>query len=350
MNSSNSNQEANRKAAVVVAFGVVQMMFVLFISFTSIVILQYIDFNSLFSDGSSSKRITPSAQEKKSTGEVKLISWMAPDIEEVKDVQVLYGRELITHTSRFFGPNGKLSKITNGMNCQNCHMDAGTKVYGNNYALVASTYPKFRPRSGQIESVEKRVRDCFERSLNGKAPSDSSMEMQAIVAYIKWVGSEVTEENKPEGTGIYDLPLMSRAADPVKGKLVFSAKCVSCHGANGEGVPNSDLTEYIYPPLFGSHSYNSGAGLFRLSRFAGYVKMNMPKGVSYLSPQLTDEDAWDVAAFINTQPRPGMNIQKDWPDISVKPFDYPFGPYADAFSEEQHKLGPFRPIKNASKR
>jgi thiosulfate dehydrogenase len=29
--------------------------------------------------------------------------------------------------------------------------------------------------------------------------------------------------------------------------------------------------EYTYPPL-GSNSYNSGAGLYRISRFAGYIK------------------------------------------------------------------------------
>ncbi len=350
MNSFNSNQEANRKAVVIIARGMVQMLLVLFISCASITAIQYIDFTSLFSDESSIKISRPSTKEEKTTSDVKLISWMAPDIEDVNDKQILYGRELVIHTSSFFGPKGKLAKVTNGMNCQNCHLEAGTKVFGNNYAMVASTYPKFRPRSGQIESVEKRVRDCFERSLNGKAPSDSSEEMQAIVAYIKWVGSEVTEKNKPEGTGIYDLPVLSRAADPEKGKFVFTAKCVSCHGANGEGVPNSDFTEYTYPPLFGMHSYNSGAGLFRLSRLAGYVKMNMPQGVSYLSPQLTDEEAWDVAAFINTQYRPVMNIKKDWPDIAKKPFDHPFGPYADAFSEQQHKFGPFGPIKLGNKR
>lgn len=31
--------------------------------------------------------------------------------------------------------------------------------------------------------------------------------------------------------------------------------------------------------------------------------------------------------------------------ISKKPIDHPFGPYADSFSEQQHKLGPFGPIK-----
>jgi thiosulfate dehydrogenase len=193
------------------------------------------------------------------------------------------------------------------------------------------------------------VHDCFERSLNGKPPADSSKEMQAIVAYIKWLGKDVTKEEKPGGTSIFELPLLARAADPQKGKLVYSAKCVSCHGTNGEGVPNMDRVEYQYPPLWGKNSFNSGAGLYRLSRLAGYVRMNMPYGPTFEAMQLTDEEAWDVAAFISTQPRPVMNISKDWPDISKKPFDHPFGPYSDKFSESQHKFGPFQPIKKAVK-
>jgi thiosulfate dehydrogenase len=102
--------------------------------------------------------------------------------------------------------------------------------------------------------------------------------------------------------------------------------------------------EYTYPPLYGEHSYNKGAGLFRLSKFAAFVKSNMPYGVSYENPFLTDEEAWDVAAFVNSMPRPEKDLSGDWPDIAKKPFDHPFGPYADGFTEEQHKFGPFDPI------
>jgi thiosulfate dehydrogenase len=101
----------------------------------------------------------------------------------------------------------------------------------------------------------------------------------------------------------------------------------------------------MYPPLWGSNSYNNGAGLYRLSRFAGYVKANMPLGATYATPQLTDEEAWDVAAYINSMYRPKKDLSNDWPDISKKPIDHPFGPFADGFSEEQHKIGPFIPIK-----
>jgi thiosulfate dehydrogenase len=80
------------------------------------------------------------------------------------------------------------------------------------------------------------------------------------------------------------------------------------------------------------------------------VKYNMPLGASHDSPQLTDEEAWDVAAFINSQPRPKKDIHADWPDVSKKPIDHPFGPFADAFSETQHKYGPFGPIEAAQKK
>jgi thiosulfate dehydrogenase len=67
-------------------------------------------------------------------------------------------------------------------------------------------------------------------------------------------------------------------------------------------------------------------------------------------PILTDEEAWDIAAFINSRPRPEKKFPADWPDISSKPYDHPYGPYVDTFSEEQHKFGPFAPIKAAQKK
>lgn len=288
--------------------------------------------------------VAPNLPAEKSTSEF----WEAPDESSITDEEVKYGRELIIRTSEYFGPNGKLMKITNGMNCQNCHLNAGTKIFGNNYSAVASTYPKFRARSGTVESIEKRVNDCFERSLNGKAIADSSKEMKAIVAYIKWLGKNVPKGESPKGSGLVEVPFLDRAADPAKGKLVYDTKCASCHQQNGEGLLNDTKTAYVYPPLWGNFSYNNGAGLFRLSRFAGYVKANMPLGVNHANPQLSDEEAWDVAAFVNSQPRPKKDLRKDWPDISKKPIDHPFGPYSDGFSEKQHKYGPFAPIKKAA--
>lgn len=349
MHHSDSNENNKHRAAVIMARGIVQVVLVLLVSCVSISVFNKIDCAKLFTQKNNKSYLSSPLSQQKSVKAEEKNSWLPPNIEEESDPQILYGRALVMHTSKYLGPNGTVGKLSNGMNCQNCHLEAGTKVYGNNYAAVASTYPKFRPRSGQVESIEKRVRDCFERSLNGQAPADSSKEMQAIVSYIKWVGKDVVKGIKPEGTGIFDLPFLERAADPKKGKVIFTQKCVSCHGTSGEGIPNLNGAEYTYPPLWGKNSFNTGAGLFRLSRLAGYVRLNMPFGPTFEAMQLTDEESWDVAAFINSQPRPSMNIKKDWPDISKKPFDHPFGPYSDHFSEMQHKYGPFGPIKKGIK-
>lgn len=236
-----------------------------------------------------------------------------PNAEDIK-----YGRELIANTSEYLGPNGKVKKISNGMNCQNCHLNAGTAPLGNNYGAVASTYPKVRARSGQSEDIPKRINDCFERSLNGQALANNSKEMIAMVAYMEWLGKDVPKGETPKGASIYEVPFLDRAADPIKGKTVYAQQCQSCHMEDGQGMKKQDNTGYIYPPLWGDHSYNDGAGLFRMSRFAGYVKTNMPLGATFERPLLSDEEAWDVAAYINSMPRPKKDITKDWPDISKK--------------------------------
>jgi thiosulfate dehydrogenase len=275
-------------------------------------------------------------------------SWKAPNIATLDagalSEQIKYGRDLITHTSEYLGPKGKVMSISNGMNCQNCHLEAGTKLFGNNYSAVASTYPKFRARSGTQESIEKRVNDCIERSLNGKPLAHDSREMRSIVAYIKWVGSSVPKGESPKGSGLVEVPFLDQAADSAKGKLLYTEKCSVCHGKNGEGIIAPEGSSWTYPPLWGENSYNDGAGLYRISRFAGYIKANMPLGATYLNPQLSDEESWHLAAYVNSMSRPKKDLRNDWPDISKKPIDHPYGPFTDGFEESQHKFGPFKPI------
>jgi thiosulfate dehydrogenase len=277
--------------------------------------------------------------------------WVAPDTSQIPHTPegelIRYGRILIASTSDFFGPNGKVAHTANVMNCQNCHLDAGTKPFGNNYSGVASTYPKFRDRRNGIETVVQRINDCFQRSLNG-APLDSAgREMLAIVAYMKWLGKDVLKGKKPYGSGIQAPPFLDRAADTLQGAIVYGQKCVKCHGPGGEGMLKPNTSTYLYPPLWGGNSYNVSAGLYRLSRLAGYVKDNMPLGSSYKNRQLSDQEAWDVAAYINTRTRPSKKFSQDWSNIALKPVDHPFGPFMDSFSEEQHKFGPFIPIQKS---
>jgi thiosulfate dehydrogenase len=274
--------------------------------------------------------------------------WRPVPISDIQDsahkALVEYGKDLITRTAYYLGPQGTVRKMSNGLNCQNCHLDAGTRIFGNNYGSVASLYPKYRGRSGEVEDIYKRVNDCFERSLNGKTLDTNSTEMQAIAAYITHIGSNVPKGTKAEGSGLKEIALLDRPADPERGKLVYDLKCVICHQANGEGFRIGDSPTYLYPPVWGDNSYNNAAGLYRVSTFAKYVLYNMPLGATHDAPQLTIEEAWDLAAYVNSQAHPHKETPNDWPDIAKKPMDHPRGPFADTFSEEQHKFGPYQEI------
>lgn len=255
---------------------------------------------------------------------------------------IIYGEDIFKHTGSYFGPHGSILQLTNGMNCQNCHLDAGTRPWGNNLGAVFANYPQFRARSQSIQTVAGRVNDCFERSLDGHTIDTNSKEMQAVVAYIKWLGKDVPKGNKPVGTGIGHLPFLNRAADPLKGKVVYASLCQSCHGERGEGQLDPTGKEYSFPPLWGPHSYNDGAGMYRISNLASFVKSNMPfNQATHDHASLSEEQAWDVAAFIDSQPRPHKDQSADWKNRGSKPFDFPFGPYLDHYSQKRHKYGPF---------
>ena len=277
--------------------------------------------------------------------------WKAPEAASLSfqknKVQILYGKSLITNTAQYLGPEGTVAHLSNGMNCQNCHLAGGSKIYGNNFGSFMANYPKFSARNGKISSPADRIKDCFERSLNGRSPDTSSKEMKAILAYMRWIGTGVKKGTKLFGTATEKLAFMNKAAGPVTGKAIFIAKCQVCHGKKGEGLLAASGKSYTYPPLWGKHSYNDGAGMYRAINLAGFVKNNMPFGATYQNPQLTDEEAWDVAAFVNSQPRPHKDQKNDYPDLKQKPIDFPFGPYADRYNAHQHKFGPYGSIQGA---
>ena len=309
--------------------------------------------SSLFSTCSKQIEVNKSASPVSQTTYDATGLWQAKSIDEVEDAaqkkQLAYGKELIAHTASYLGPKGKVMQISNGLNCQNCHLEAGTKPYGNNYGSVASMYPKLRNRSGQVENITKRINDCFERSLNGKALDSTSAELLAMKAYIEYIGSNVPKGESAKGSRLKKLAFLDRPADPVKGKEIYTTQCQSCHQADGQGVLNEEGREFTYPPLWGKLAYNSAAGLHRVSNFAAYVKANMPFGATYENPMLTDEEAWDVAAYVNSQFRPFIETPQDWPDLTKKPIDAAFGPYPDDFSVKQHKYGPFQAISDTRK-
>lgn len=104
-----------------------------------------------------------------------------------------------------------------------------------------------------------------------------------------------------------------------RGAKVFELNCMTCHGVDGAGyVPISQQCEgaglAAAPALWGDKSFNNGAGTGRVLSASAFIKHSMPSGINWTQPTLTDEDAFDVAGFINAQPRPQMEeLEKTTP-------------------------------------
>jgi len=266
------------------------------------------------------------------------------------------GRDLITATYAHIGPDvaGRSSRFAgNNLACGNCHLGAGVKKFGLPIFGLAADFPAYSARSGAEISLPDRINNCMTRSMNGRPLPLESPEMRAIVAYIDFLSAGVRKGEKLSGLGAGSMPELDRAAEPARGKPVYERYCQGCHNVDGQGVLRGsagDAFGYAFPPLWGAGSFNDAAGMARLITAGNFAHSNMPDGVDYLYPRLSPEQAWDVAAYIVSQPRPHKaGAEQDFPDLLPKPVDAPYGPYADGFSEEQHKYGPFGPIREKLK-
>jgi thiosulfate dehydrogenase len=204
----------------------------------------------------------------------------------------------------------------------------------------------YRAREGHIDTLEERINGCMERSMNGRTLPLASREMRALTAYMAWLSKGIPAGAKLIGAGTLRIKEPARAADPARGARIYGEICSACHGPTGSGVRAANGAGYQFPPLWGADSYNNGSGMARLLTAAAYAMHNMPFGITYSAPMLKDEDAYDVAGYLVSQKRPAMrNLDKDFPIRLEKPIDAPYGPYGDDFTQAQHTLGPFAPIR-----
>jgi thiosulfate dehydrogenase len=225
-----------------------------------------------------------------------------PSLEAIpndeRGAKIWYGYQLMANTQEH-----ARAFVGNALNCTNCHLDAGRKLHAAPYVGLASVYPEYRSRNARINTIEDRLDQCFERSLNGKALPPGSREKEALVAYIDWLSEGVSIESANQWRGFLRIT-PNHPPDPAKGRTLFAAKCLACHGADGQGTSAA-------PPLWGPRSFNIGAGMARVSLAAGFIKANMPLGQG---GTLSDDEAYDLAAYIVRQPRPDFSGKiNDWP-------------------------------------
>lgn len=199
--------------------------------------------------------------------------------------------------------------VGNGLHCTSCHLQGGTVAGAGPWVGLSAVFPEFRSRNARINTLEMRVNDCFERSMNGTALDPTSTEMAAIVAYITWLSRDVPIGHEVEGRG---FPRSEAPPQPDRehGRAIYAAQCAVCHGESGEGRARPD-GGYQFPALWGERSYNIGAGMARLDTAAAFTHANMPLG---RGGTLSEQDAYDVAAFFVEQPRPDFaRSAEDWP-------------------------------------
>jgi thiosulfate dehydrogenase len=184
----------------------------------------------------------------------------------------------------------------NALSCGNCHLDAGQRAGSSPMWAAWGVYPAWLARRGRMSTFEERVQQCFRYSMNGRPPPLDSAEVKALAAYSQWLArGQVVGEELP-GRG---FPAVTAAApDPARGAALYQRRCAACHGADGAGRQAEG--RILFPPPWGARSYNRGAGMARPDLLARFLKGNMPYGQA----DLADQEAADLAAWIDAQDRP----------------------------------------------
>lgn len=194
-----------------------------------------------------------------------------------------------------------------GLTCSSCHLDAGKKkAIASTFIGAAAAFPAFNDRDGGVITLQDRVNSCFMRSMNGVRLPENSEALLAIVSYIGWLSQGFPIELNPDravsslnrsfpNPSIKAMSLAGKAV-PSSGAAIYAGRCGACHGADGDGVGSA-------PPVWGARAYNKGAGMANNVQAGSWIQFNMPPGEELT---LTDQEALDVAAFVNAQPHPAF--------------------------------------------
>jgi thiosulfate dehydrogenase len=207
---------------------------------------------------------------------------------------VRLGREIFLHTRR-----RAPAYVGNGLDCVNCHLDAGRLADAAPLWGAYGLYPQYRKKNGHVNSYGERLQGCFLYSMNGRAPPLGGNVIMALETYSSWMAKGAPLGVKLAGASYPRVPAPARAADYARGEAVFTRDCALCHGADGQG--RKAAGDYVFPPLWGPDSFNWGAGMHELDKAAAFIKANMPLSRGGM---LSDQDAWDVAMFIDAHERP----------------------------------------------
>ncbi len=207
---------------------------------------------------------------------------------------VKLGENIFRHTTIY----GK-GIIGDGLNCSNCHLDAGRLAGSAPMWAAYTAYPTYRAKNKKVNNFGMRLQGCFRFSENGKVPALDSKTIIALEAYSYWLAKGAPTGAKLAGRGYPALPAAPLAPNYARGAAVYKANCALCHEADGAGQYARGQT--MFPALWGPKSFNWGAGMGSIKNAAEFIHANMPFGaVGTLTPQ----QAWDVADYVDSHNRP----------------------------------------------
>ncbi len=197
------------------------------------------------------------------------------------------------------------------LRCLSCHLDGGRRPL---FSLVGAfvRYPRFVERSGAVATIEDRINFCFTRSLTGRVLPAGSREMHDMVSYFAFLSSNVPPGAHVRGEGTPQIATLT--GDSARGAALYGAQCARCHAADGAGT-------VVAPAVWGPRSFSIAAGMAREQRLASFIRYAMP----FDRPgTLSDQDAYDLAAFVMSHPRPDLPAKsRDWP-AGGAPRDVPY--------------------------
>lgn len=220
---------------------------------------------------------------------------------------IQYGWQLVTETPRLIGKSAsdpELRYAGNDLACTQCHLKAGGKPFAAPFISTFASFPMMV--NDDVLTLTERINGCMTRSMNGQPLPGSGREMDALIAYMRFIGKDSPEGVRVAGMGLLPLAPAQQKPDRERGEKIFSDSCASCHGTNGQGQRNSPpQVGFSVPPLWGPDSFNSAAGMSHMETAAAFIRANMPYlTTDYRNPFLSEQEAWDVAAYVTSQPRP----------------------------------------------
>jgi thiosulfate dehydrogenase len=204
------------------------------------------------------------------------------------------GEQIFVHTQE----NAR-QYVGNSLNCVNCHLDAGRKAGAGPLWGAWPAYPAYRSKNKRVNTFAERLQGCFQFSMNGKAPPVGDEVLVALETYAYWLSTGAPVRQAVEGRGYPKLAKPAAAPDYARGQKLYAQHCALCHGADGEGQASGGKA--VFPPLWGPKSFNWGAGMHDVGNAAAFIRANMPLG---LGGTLSEQEAWDVAMFMDSHERP----------------------------------------------